>query len=126
MGVEFVMIALTSVAGPAAAAPGTSLSDRVLGLLERVDYRRADTPEEREAIFKLRYAAYLREDTIPPTPGERFSDALDASSNAWLFGVYVDDELVSSIRLHVATRHAPDLPALNVFSDLLLPEISAG
>ena len=35
-------------------------------------------------------------------------------------------ELASSIRLHVASRQFPELPALNVFSDLLSPEIGAG
>ena len=117
-------VALTSV--PAAAMPGNSLSERVLGLLERVDYRRADTSEEKEAIFRLRHAAYLREGAIPPSPSGRFCDALDDTANAWIFGIYIEGELVSSIRLHVATRQFPDLPALNVFSDLLSPEIAAG
>ena len=59
-------------------------------------------------------------------PSERFTDPLDDTSNAWIFGVYIDGELASSIRLHVASRQSPDLPALNVFSDLLSPEIAAG
>jgi hypothetical protein len=118
------MVALVSVA--ASAVPSRNLPDRVLGLLERVDYRRAETAEEREAIFRLRYNAYVREGAIPPSPSERFADPLDDTSNAWIFGVYVDGELASSIRLHVASRQAPDLPALNVFSDLLSPEIAAG
>jgi hypothetical protein len=118
------MVALASV--PAAAVEKSSLSDRVMGLLERVDYRRADTPEERQAIFRLRYQAYLREGAIPPNPSERFADALDDSDNVWIFGCYIEGELASSIRLHVATRGSPGLPALNVFSDLLSPEIGAG
>jgi N-acyl-L-homoserine lactone synthetase len=118
------MVALASV--PAAAVPGRSLSDRVMGLLEQVDYRRADTHEDREAIFRLRYAAYLREGAIPSSPSERFCDALDDTDNAWIFGLYIEGELASSIRLHVATRQSPVLPALNVFSDLLSPETAAG
>lgn len=118
------MVALASV--PAAAMPERSLSDRVLGLLERVDYRRADTQEDREAMFRLRYAAYRREGAIPHSPSERFCDALDETDNAWIFGLYIEGELASSIRLHVANRQSPVLPALNVFSDLLSPEIAAG
>jgi N-acyl-L-homoserine lactone synthetase len=95
-------------------------------LLQRVDYRRAETAEDRDALFRLRYAAYLREGAIPASPGERYCDAFDETDNAWIFGVYVDGELASSIRLHVATRQSPALPALNVFSDLLSPEIAAG
>jgi hypothetical protein len=117
-------MALESV--PASGPGSVGLADRVIELLEQVDYRRADTVEEREAIFKLRYAAYRREGAIPPCPSERFCDVLDDDANAWIFGIYIEDELASSIRLHVATRQSPNLPALNVFSDLLSPEIAAG
>ena len=103
------MAVLASV--PALARPGRSLSDRVMALLERVDYRRADTAEDREAIFRLRYAAYRREEAIPHSQAERFSDALGDADNAWTFGVYIEGELASSIRLHVANRQRPVLPA---------------
>ena len=107
-------------------APAQCLSDRVLALLDQVHYRRADTVEEREAIFRLRYEAYLREGAIPPSTSKRFCDVLDAATNAWIFGLYIDGELVSSIRLHVAHRKWPVLPALDVFSDLLSAEIAVG
>jgi hypothetical protein len=109
-----------------AALPGNSLVDRVVSLLNRVDYRRVETAEEHEAIYKLRYQAYMREGAIPPNPSERFSDSLDGSPNVWTFGVYLDGKLASSLRLHVASRECSELPALNVFSDLLQPEIAAG
>jgi hypothetical protein len=47
------MVVLASV--PATTVPSKALADRVMGLLERVDYRRADTPEEKEAVYRLRY-----------------------------------------------------------------------
>jgi hypothetical protein len=106
--------------------PTKSLSDRVWALLERVNYRRADMVEEREAIFRLRYEAYLREGAISSSTSGRFCDALDDATNAWIFGVYIDGELASSIRLHVAHRKWHALPALDVFADLLLPEIAVG
>jgi hypothetical protein len=118
------MVALVPVSP--SAVPGRNLADRVLALLERVDYRRAETAEDREAIFRQRYQAYLREGAIPPNASERFADVLDETANSWIFGVYVDGELASSIRLHVASRQSGDLPALNVFCDLLSPELVAG
>src|SRR5258705_8137560 len=48
-------------------------------LLNRVDYRRVETAEERDAVFRLRYQAYMREGAIEPNANETFSDALDAS-----------------------------------------------
>jgi N-acyl amino acid synthase FeeM len=114
-----VMVALKS-------DPPKSLSDRVLTLLERVNYRRADSAEDREAIFRLRYNAYLREGVIPHSTSKRFCDALDDATNAWIFGLYIEGELVSSIRLHVAHWKWHALPAFDAFSDLLLPEVAAG
>ncbi len=118
------MVALAFVPEPAGRTP--TLSDRVLRLLERVEVRRATTPEERDAIFRLRYAAYLRENAIAPNRSERFTDAFDTSSNAFIFGVYIDGELASSMRLHVGSRAYPELPALGTFADLLAPEIARG
>ena len=65
-------MALVSVSAPV--MPGRNLTNRVLALLERVDYRRVETTEEREAIFRLRYNAYLHEGAIPPNASERFAD----------------------------------------------------
>jgi N-acyl amino acid synthase FeeM len=103
-----------------------NFTDRIAGLLERIDYRRAETPEERDAIYRLRYDAYLREGAIEANPTERYTDKYDDAPNCSIFGVYVDGELASSIRLHVASRECPDMPALNVFSDLLLPTLNSG
>jgi len=106
--------------------PVPSLSDRVLRLLERVDFRRADTPAERDAVFRLRYAAYLREGTIAADPSERFADRLDTASNAFIFGVYIDGELAGSIRLHIGSKMHPELPALGTFADVLAPDTARG
>jgi N-acyl-L-homoserine lactone synthetase len=104
----------------------TTLSERVTGLLERVDYRRAETSEDKDAIYRLRYQAYLNEGAIEPNPGERYLDKYDETPNCWIFGVYVDDELASSLRLHIASREHPEMPAMGVFSDLLTPALAAG
>src|SRR6476660_5676346 len=51
-----------------------SLADRVAQLLDRIDYRQAETDEKREQIFRLRYHAYLRDGGICPHPSRAFSD----------------------------------------------------
>ncbi len=103
-----------------------SFSDLIAGLLSRIDTRRADSAEQREAIFRLRYDAYRRDGVIPASPSASFSDAYDDTPNAYLFGVYVEGKLASSIRIHVASREYPDCPTLHVFSDYLQPELDAG
>jgi hypothetical protein len=103
-----------------------SFSDRVAQLLDRIDCRPARSAEDREAIFRLRYQAYLREAAIGPNFSGTFCDPYDDSENAWLFGLYLDGELASSIRLHVAGGAHRDFPSRKVFADLLEPELDAG
>jgi N-acyl amino acid synthase FeeM len=106
--------------------PGLSLVDRVMKLLNRVDYRRIETPEDKDSVFRLRYQAYMREGAIAPNASETFSDSLDSSPNASIFGVYLDGKLASSIRLHVASPACGELPVFNVFADILGPQLAAG
>ena len=107
-------------------ASESSFPDRVAQLLDRIDYRLADSDEQREAIFRLRYRAYLRDGGISPNPCETFSDPYDETGDVYLFGLYIDDELASSIRIHVASKDHPDFPGLEVFRDFLQPELEAG
>lgn len=109
-----------------AAELSTSLVDRVERLLQRVDYRRADSPQERGAIFRLRYEAYLREGAIKPNLTGQFSDPVDDLDNVWLFGVHIDGRLAGSIRLSITTPASIHIPALDVFSDVLLGDILSG
>lgn len=99
---------------------------RVAKLLERVEYRRADTKADKEAIYRLRYEAYVREGAIEPNASKMFSDSGDETSNAWLIGVYIDGDLASSIRLHIASRPEHWLSANDVYSDQIAPKLAAG
>jgi hypothetical protein len=97
----------------------SSFSDRVLRLLERVEYRRADTPGEKQAIYRMRHDAYTRAGTIQPRPSGIFSDPYDEEPNAWLIAVYIDGELASSVRLHISANLAAKLPAMGPFNDIV-------
>jgi hypothetical protein len=85
-----------------------------------------DSIEERESIYRLRYQAYLRAGAISADPSGRFADADDEADNAYIFGLYVDAKLASSLRLHIATKEFPDFPSLHVFPDVLQPLLDAG
>jgi hypothetical protein len=90
-------------------APEGSFSDQVARLLDRIEYRRADSAAQREAIFRLRYQAYMRDGTIAPSAEEMFSDPYDERGNVYLFGLYLDGVLASSLRLHVGSADRPGL-----------------
>ena len=101
-------------------------SDRVSNLLGEVDYRIAETEADLDAIFRLRYEAYRREGFIHTNVSQTFSDDYDETANGRIFGLYLDGHLVSSIRIHVASRASPDCPSFKTFSDIIQPEIDAG
>src|ERR1700730_5595728 len=99
---------------------------RRVELLEQVDYRLAETKAKKEPSYRLRYRAYLQEGAIEPRADQRFTDRFDDLPNSWIFGVYLDGELRSSLRVSVATPDNDDTPAVNAFRDLLEPELAQG
>lgn len=110
----------------AASGSVSSFSDNIARLSDRIDYRLANSDKQCEAIFRLRYQAYVRDGTISPNSSGTFSDAYDETGNVYLLGLYIDDELASSIRLHTASSEHPDFPSLDVFADVLQPELDTG
>jgi hypothetical protein len=104
----------------------SGLADRKTELLDRVEYRLAQTEEEKDKIYRLRYRAYLHEGAIEPRADQRLTDSFDHLPNSWLFGVYLDGKLRSSLRVSVATRDNANTPAVEAFGDLLEPELAQG
>jgi hypothetical protein len=94
--------------------------------LEHVDYRLADTPEEKDTIYRLRYRAYLREGAILPSESQRVTDRYDDLPNNYTFGVYFRGELCSAIRISVLTSEFRGSPSSEMFSDMLHPELDRG
>ena len=82
---------------------GSTAFGRSSDLLDQVDYRLAQTPEEKEEIYSLRYRAYLREGAVKESPEQRVTDQYDDLPNSWTFGVYLFGELYSSVRISVLT-----------------------
>lgn len=104
----------------------SGLVERRTDLLDQVDYRLAISEVEREAIYHLRYTAYLHEGAIEPRADQRLTDRFDDLPNSWLFGVYLDGKLRSSLRVSVATPDNDQTPAVDAFRDLLEPELAKG
>jgi hypothetical protein len=100
--------------------------DRVRGLIETVDYRQALSEADKDAIYRLRYEAYLAEKAILPNFSRRLSDKFDDLDNTWIFGVFIDGQLASTLRLTVAAASHPASPSAETFADVLGPEIASG
>lgn len=104
--------------------PASRFADRVMRLLERVEYRRADSSADKAAIFRLRHDAYMRAGTVEPKASGMFHDPMDEKDNAWLIGLFIDGELASALRLHVSASLRAPLPELASFPDLIEPHLA--
>jgi N-acyl-L-homoserine lactone synthetase len=105
-------------------AHATSRSQRLSDLLNRVDYKLAETEADKEIIYRLRYRAYRHEGAVQPNAEHKISDQFDDAPNSWIIGVYFDGELASSLRISVSSPKHPVSPSVNVFPDLLDAEVA--
>jgi len=76
---------------------------------------------ERDAIFKLRYQAYLRAGLVSENSFGRHIEPADHVANAYLMRLYVDRRLVSSLRLQIGSAATPYFSSLELFPHLLEP-----
>ncbi len=58
------------------AEPRAPLEIRGAGLFDRLDYRLVETPEDRDAVYAMRYRAYLHGGLISPNASQRIIDTL--------------------------------------------------
>lgn len=91
----------------------------LIDLLDRVQYRRVSVQDQFDPVYRLRYEAYRREDFVPINSQEITRDSYDDAPNCFCYGVYIDDRLVSSIRLHLATPEQRISPSLGIWPDVL-------
>jgi hypothetical protein len=108
------------------AEPRTSPVLRGSELFDRVDYRLIEIPEERDSVYLMRYRAYLHGGLILPSESRRVSDVYDDAPNAWIFGVYLDGELCSSLRIHVLTSELRMSYATELYGDVLHSRLDRG
>jgi len=106
--------------------PVSSFARSVLSLLERVEYRVCDKGEDLEAIYRLRYKAFHAHGLVTESRQQVMSDKLDETPNCYRFGVFIDGELASTVRIHHLSWAHPLSPAMTVFDDLLKPRLQRG
>lgn len=104
----------------------SSFARNVSTLLERVEYRRCESGEDLEAIYRLRYKTYRLNGFLPELPTQLMTDTLDDTPNCYSFGVFVDDLLACTVRIHHLSREEPLAPAMSTFGDVLAPRLARG
>lgn len=98
----------------------------LMDILDRVEYARVRMDVTENPIYRLRYDAYRREDSVPFNDAGIVSDDLDAVPNAMCFGVHIDGQLVSSIRIHHIGRRYPFGASMKTHADVLQPLLDRG
>lgn len=111
---------------PAIGGEANAFVRNVSEVLERTEYRRCESGEDLEAICRLRYKAYHANGFVNEAPDQMTSDAMDDLPNCYRYGVFIDGELVSTVRIHHITREEPHGPVMSVFSDVLEPQLERG
>jgi hypothetical protein len=114
-------MSVTSRSGQASRFAGA-----LVDLLDRVEYRRISTDDQFDPVYRLRYEAYRREEFIPINSDRVVRDEFDDLPNVHCYGVYIDGELVSSVRFHKLTRDYRESPSHSVFGDILDPILDKG
>ena len=115
-----------SSAAPVQSDATSRFAGTLIDLLDRVQYRRISTDDQFDPVYRLRYEAYRREEFIPFNSDQIVRDEYDDLPNAYCYGVYIDGDLVSSVRFHHLTpayRHSPNY---GLFRDVLDPLLDEG
>lgn len=107
-------------------AKNTRFCEKVEQGLANIRYEIADTPEKMDAILQLRYQAYLREKIIIPNEHQRLPDKYDDLPNVYNVGLYVGEDLLSALRIHVLTKDEPFAPSYDVYGDVIGEKIENG
>ncbi|WP_110034252.1 N-acyl amino acid synthase FeeM domain-containing protein [Hoeflea marina] len=93
--------------------------------LNNIEYRRIESTEDLEDIARIRYRAMSSVGLAPPD-GTILIDDLDFKPNAHILGIYFDERLVSTLRIHHVTSSERDSVAVAHFPDVMNPLLDAG
>ena len=105
----------------------STYAKRVTRLLERVSFRLTEGQVDLEAVCRLRYEAYKKQNLLERDVEDRlFDESYDSAPNGCSIMMFVDNDLASTVRLHVGRQPNAILPSLAVFSDVINPHLQAG
>jgi hypothetical protein len=87
-----------------------AFASSIFALLDRVEYRRITTQGDLEEVARLREQSYTSREFIDAENFGTFIDKYDQMNDCYVIGVYIDEKLSSTVRLHVVSEdhlHGP-------------------
>ena len=106
--------------------PLSNFARQLLQFLDRVEYRRIIYAEDLEEIGRLRYRSYRTRNVMHEAEVPSIVDDIDHDSHAFVFGVHVDGQLVSTLRIHHITPDHRRGTSYALFPDVLDPLLNSG
>lgn len=100
-------------------------TNRLFKLLDSVEYRRVESSEDLEAVARVRFKAF-DQIGLAPKSGTTIIDPEDFAPNAHVIGIYYEERLVSTIRIHHVTAGEPMGLATECFPDVMGDLLAAG
>jgi hypothetical protein len=105
----------------------SSFFERAASVLARVEHRCALTAEDAERVYRLRYGAYSQQSPVHwRSEGRVYDEDYDNSPNQYKIMTFLDEEFVSTFRIHVDSGRDAVLPSLSAFPELLTPILRQG
>ena len=87
----------------------------IFSLLDRVEYRRITEPEDFADIARLREQAYTSRTFIETDKFGPLVDDYDRMADCYVIGVYVEERLTSTVRIHVVSESHVHGPVASYF-----------
>ena len=89
----------------------------ILALMERMEYRRVISAEDLEEVDQLRRKSYYTSGLVDREKFGSLVDEYDHDPACHVIGVYIDEKLVGTIRLHVVTSDHLQGPTEHYFRE---------
>lgn len=117
---------MSDKAGSNERPPLSNFARQLLQFLDRVEYRRVVHMEDLEAIGRLRYRSYRTRNVMDEAEVPMIIDDIDRDSHAFVYGIYIDGQLVSTLRIHYITPDHRRGTSYALFQDILDPLLNSG
>lgn len=98
----------------------------IFSLLDRVEYRRIVEPEDFADIARLREQAYNSRTFIEADKFGPLIDEYDRMKDCYVIGVYVDEKLASTVRIHVVSEEHLHGPVASYFPNRARELVAGG
>lgn len=103
-----------------------AFSSSIFSLMERVEYRRIQSAEDFQSVGELRELSYSSKQFIDLKSFGALIDEEDFSEHCYVIGVFIDEQLVSTIRLHLVTPDDRHGPTFEYFPEVASEILDAG